>query len=313
MKILLYHRVAPSHEVGSMSVHTAVDPEVFEQQMKLIQKRVVPLEESVEAGFNRSSKAIAVTFDDGYLDNFTYAFPILKRNNIRATIFLSTENIDKRFNFWWDKLDFLVAKTSRKHIEYDEVHYDLLTENQKRVAYGALSRVIARQEQCLDITIKELEEIFYATTKPEDCSLMTWDHVKEMSASGITFGSHTCTHKRLSLIGDNHALKRELLQSKKTLGEIIGDKPFGFAYPYGRETDYRAESTSAIAEVGYQYACTAVAKEFENSDSIYEIPRIGISGKDTPMSFRLKAETAYPQLYHKVRRILGKHKVKSWK
>jgi peptidoglycan/xylan/chitin deacetylase (PgdA/CDA1 family) len=295
-----------------MTVHTAVDPDVFEQQMKLIQKRVVPLEESVEPGFDRSSKTIAVTFDDGYLDNFTYAFPILKRNNIPATIFLSTGNIDKRVNFWWDRIDFLVANTSRKHIEYDGVEYDLITHNQKRKAYRAIFHTVERQEHHLDIVMKKLEETFDATTPPEDCLLMTWDHVKEMSASGITFGSHTCTHKRLSLIGDNHIIKKELLQSKKTLREVIGDKRFGFAYPYGRETDYTAESITVVAKEGYQYACTAVVKEFENTDSIYEIPRIGISRNDTQMSFRLKTETTYPQLYHKVRRILGKHKVKSW-
>ena len=171
MKILLYHRVAPIQEASSMMVHTAVDPDVFEQQMKLIQKRVVPLEESVEPHFDRSSKAIAVTFDDGYLDNFIYAFPILKRNNIPATIFPTTENIEKRANFWWDKLEFLVTKTNRKFIKYDGIQYNVATENQKREAYHALSRVVSRQEQYVDIVIKELEIVFDVMTTPEDCLL----------------------------------------------------------------------------------------------------------------------------------------------
>jgi peptidoglycan/xylan/chitin deacetylase (PgdA/CDA1 family) len=312
MKVLLYHRVAPYREVGPMTVHSAVEPDVFERQMRLIKKKVVPFEESVEEGFDRSRNVISVTFDDGYVDNFVYAFPILKRYAIPATIFLSTENIDNRIDFWWDKLDFLVAKSSHKRIEYDGLHYDLITENQKRGAYRALFRVVASQEQHLDTVIRNLEEKLNGMSAPEPCLLMTWDHVKEMSRSGIAFGSHTCSHKRLSMIGDPYVLKTELQQSKKRLHEIIGSKGFGFAYPYGRETDYGADSISAVHREGYQYACTAVAKEFENTDSTYEIPRIGVSRRDTEVTFRLKTETPYPQLYHRVRRILGKHKTRSW-
>ena len=94
--VLMYHHVNP-HK-GDM---VTITPEVFEGQMKYLREagyKTLKIEELVsyirgESALNQ--KAVAVTFDDGWLDNYIYAFPILKKYGINAAIFIITDSIER--------------------------------------------------------------------------------------------------------------------------------------------------------------------------------------------------------------------------
>lgn len=96
--VLMYHHVEP--DVTGSSLH--VSPLTFSRQMEFLKVhgyRVVPLEElvrSVKSGAKIAPKTVAITFDDGYLDNFKYAFPILKKMDFPATIFMITRDIGEK-------------------------------------------------------------------------------------------------------------------------------------------------------------------------------------------------------------------------
>lgn len=97
--ILMYHRVG--HPEGDAPPGLFVSPEVFERQMEFLKShnyRVTPLAdiiERVKAGKRLPMNTVAITFDDGYLDNFTYAFPVMKKMEFPATIFMITDNIGR--------------------------------------------------------------------------------------------------------------------------------------------------------------------------------------------------------------------------
>ena len=90
--IFLYHQVNP--------ISSNVSPKTFEEHLKIIKKynmETITISEYYNNKINKNS--ILLTFDDGYYDNFKYVFPLLKKYNMKATIFLNTLYImDKREN-----------------------------------------------------------------------------------------------------------------------------------------------------------------------------------------------------------------------
>ena len=103
--ILCYHRVAPQSERGSGSASLYVSPEQFHAQMRLLKRlgyQTLTAQWLVACRASRKNpprKAILITFDDGYADNYTHAFPILKKFDMRALVFLVTSQIGGR-NVW---------------------------------------------------------------------------------------------------------------------------------------------------------------------------------------------------------------------
>ena len=90
--VFLYHQVNP--------ISSNVSPELFEEHLKIIKKynmETITISEYYNKNINKNS--MLLTFDDGYYDNFKYVFPLLKKYNMKATIFLNTLYImDKREN-----------------------------------------------------------------------------------------------------------------------------------------------------------------------------------------------------------------------
>ncbi|QYR66826.1 polysaccharide deacetylase family protein [Fusobacterium animalis] len=88
--VFLYHQVNP--------ISSNVSPELFEEHLKIIKKynmETITISEYYNKNINKNS--MLLTFDDGYYDNFKYVFPLLKKYNMKATIFLNTLYImDKR-------------------------------------------------------------------------------------------------------------------------------------------------------------------------------------------------------------------------
>jgi peptidoglycan/xylan/chitin deacetylase (PgdA/CDA1 family) len=90
--VLMYHSVADNDEFFT------VKPSEFERQMKFLKENnfeVIDLEELMNLDFESAKNKVILTFDDGYEDNFLNAFPVLKKYNFRATIFINTDLMGK--------------------------------------------------------------------------------------------------------------------------------------------------------------------------------------------------------------------------
>ena len=107
--VLLYHRVGGA---GPDPHRINVGLAAFEQQMAWLASdcAVLPLRELVEGAHHGTlpDRAVALTFDDGYLDTLTNAMPILSRHGLPATCFVATEGLDGSHVFWWDRLAVLL-------------------------------------------------------------------------------------------------------------------------------------------------------------------------------------------------------------
>src|SRR5256886_4335763 len=254
-QVLAYHKVSPDPHPFFEPDH----PTAFEQHMRFLSRcyRVMPLMELVER--NRRGdiphRAVAITFDDGYRDNYEYAFPILKKYGIPATIFVATGSIDTGEPLWHDRIFDSFRYTRREHVSLRHIglrDFSLETDQLRR---HSLALVLTRAKELYGHSrCKFVEEVEKALKPNLPASLkhrmLTWQQIREMHQNGIVFGSHTVTHPVLSRIPRDEVVK-ELSESKRQLSEHLNTTVCAFAYPNGHSADYNDEVKTVLKETGY--------------------------------------------------------------
>jgi hypothetical protein len=143
--ILIYHSIVDIPLEFDMWTHMHVS--LFEEHMQLLAKEtnVIPLKEMVNGIKNGRlpQNAVAVTFDDGFRNNYTRAYPILKKYNIPATIFLSTAYIGTKELFWPERLSYIMSRTKADIITNNDIgEYQISDSVQKREFYNKISRFL---------------------------------------------------------------------------------------------------------------------------------------------------------------------------
>ena len=284
--ILYYHRVRDFDE--TVDVGLSISVENFENQIQYLKKNynIVPLDSIVKKMRNvepSSLTDIAITFDDGYKDNYENAYPILKRYNVQATIFLTTDYIGTNKLLWWDKLIFILSRLNpeefknipfRDEIFPERIKY-MVMECVKNIKKGKISLLInelkslgsSKREFILNYLEENYGERVGINSIPR--TFMSWDEIKEMSNNGVSFGSHTCTHSVLTEISYEKA-REETIRSKRIIEEKIGKKVSAFAYPDGCLSD---KIKNIVEKSGYLYAVqTFRGKIYEKAD-LFSISR----------------------------------------
>ncbi|MCK9417949.1 MAG: polysaccharide deacetylase family protein [Nitrospirae bacterium] len=242
--ILMYHSISYDDERRVPPYfRVATSPEVFARHMDFLANngyRVIGLEAAVERlrtggeGENSSEeKAVVITFDDGFLDFYTDAFPILSSHGFTATVYLPTSFID------------------------------------------AVNNVIIGKQ------------------------FLSWDHVNELVKGGITFGSHTVSHKYLDLIP--HAdVERELRQSRDIIEQRTGSRVRTFSFPYGFP-EHNKEFVTFLADTlhacGYIGAVTTSIGTARHEKDSYFLRRIPINTDDDIELFQAKLNGSYDWLH----------------
>ena len=276
-QILGYHKVSPDAHPFFEPLH----PDIFEQQMQFLKScyTVMSLTELVARAARRDvpERAVAITFDDGYRDNYDYAFPILKKYELPATIFLATGAIGTGEPIWHDRVfdAFRFATVGRAQL-LDSAVPELILDTPNAVERSLRSTVVHAkslygQERRRLIEDLELKLRPNVSARAAD-RMLTWDQVREMHGAGIEFGSHTVTHTILSRIPKSEMV-RELRDSKAELSERLGTPISTFAYPNGGTADYNSEAKDALRECGYSCAVTCCSGSNYVFSDAFELKR----------------------------------------
>jgi peptidoglycan/xylan/chitin deacetylase (PgdA/CDA1 family) len=276
--ILAYHMIsdAPNGFFPEESMHN------FAEQVEYLKNNydVISLEEIVERiSAGRSiRRCAAITFDDGFRDNYEKAFPVLKKCRIPATIFLTTGFIEKGAVPWFIELRhlFMCAAKSRFEINLgeQEVSFPLEGFLEKRAASDKLMRYLQAcpNEERLSI-LRSLPFLLGVESPKELQSLMlTWDQIREMSQNGIHFGAHTITHPILSQVSLD-VMRSEIKGSKTAIEEKVGRDVKAFAYPFGRKEHYPKSAPKVLKELGFTCAVTTELGANSASTPMYELNR----------------------------------------
>lgn len=280
--ILSYHRVADDYFRPQM----AVPPAVFEKQMNFIREnfKVISLDEALPflRGESPLKEDVAViTFDDGYRDNYTQAFPVLKKYSLPATIFLTTDFIGTNRRLWWDEIDFLLEKENGgvpPDIYPKEVEKCLLEIEAKegKDRKRAINKLISILRNMIKSVKEEvMDNIRAAREKPGaafDRIMLSWGEVAEMRRKGISFGAHTRSHIILTEVPIERATK-EIVESKAAIEARLKEPVIHFAYPSG-EVEYNIQE---LVKDNFQSACSTKAGGNNSQCDLFALKRIGIN------------------------------------
>lgn len=277
--ILTYHRVVSNKELDAEHIQPGmyVTAETFALQMRFIKQHfsVISFAELLrlwsEQKWDSEQRYCVVTFDDGWLDNYTYALPVLRRNELPATVFLPTSFVGTDRWFWPERIAWLCRHPAWQdeerrrqalkvlHREFSwltgvgispsTVDTDTLIERCKMLAQEQIDALIVAWERQLDVE------------HPRDRQVINWAEAQEMSAAGVSFGSHSATHRILTQL-DSIEVRHEIDGSWKALREKpVATVPV-FCYPNG---DWSAEVGRSVEAAGYAAATTT---EFGYEDRV---------------------------------------------
>jgi peptidoglycan/xylan/chitin deacetylase (PgdA/CDA1 family) len=306
--ILKYHRMRPagrgvlSNQAGG-EFSAGVGARQFEAHLRLITRwfKPIPMAEMGWAVAQKKAlpdKAVALTFDDGYRDNYEVAFPLLKRYGVPASFFVCPGLIDSHQGFWWDEIYGLVERTRATELDVEKLIRDLglppdrqdealpLLTGQQKVSAGESLVTQGKQmsPQMLTIFLERLNE---ALGVPGDSSLrkqtlMNWDEIKEMHQDGMEIGSHTMTHPMLTQVSEL-VMRTELSDARVRLSEVLGAAPEGFVYPSGA---FSATARNIVKEAGHIYACTSQSGFIGGTADQHLLPRVNVSDRGFAASAR---------------------------
>jgi peptidoglycan/xylan/chitin deacetylase (PgdA/CDA1 family) len=270
--VLGYHRVNDD----AHSCFPGIPIELFRRQMETLKRhfRVLPLAELRERARARDlpENGVAITFDDGYRDNYTNAFPILREMELPATIFLTTDALDRGGLLWHDRVFDAFHRTQRAEARRDG---ELLRE------LNTLRRSTPEER---DRRIGSLlEELGIEPGVPPGWDKLCWNEVREMAAHGISFGAHTLDHPILTFVTREEA-RRQIRESKLRIEAELGFRVAMFAYPNGRASDFDASTRRIVEEEGFDLAVTTVAGSNDESTDPFALHRTGMWGADPRLS-----------------------------
>jgi peptidoglycan/xylan/chitin deacetylase (PgdA/CDA1 family) len=283
--ILTYHQVQADGPWTRTPRHpNVVAASEFERQVAHLRRRYhiisgPEFEQHVVAGAPLPPHAVLLTFDDGYRDNFTQAFPILRQYGATAIFFVTTGFVGNRENrLWLHEFDALVEAVGEQTVSgWLIVHAgapaDVVRPGRLRPWAKRLSR--DRREEML-ASLRERFEEFHRHS-PDSFEPMSWDEVKALADGGMTIGSHTVTHQIVG-VATRHEVRDELNQSRARLESRLQRPCTFFSYPNGEADDFRPDDVEDVKAAGYSCAFTQIQGLVTRRSDPYAIPRLAVPG-----------------------------------
>ncbi len=260
--------------------------------------RVLPLETALEELFQSGQAgereqaqpqasrctALAITFDDGYRDNYTHAYVLARELQIPISVFLIPSYIESGEPFWWREGKRLAQQARVDEVLMGDKTYRLAQQPGARAALAAAIDARARQASSVADREAFLCDIRTALAIGEDpksvdeelARPLTWAEVHEMAASGwVSFGAHTQHHPVLAYLTDSKELTREVSECRQVLEQQLGQPMRTFAYPIGKPEHIGTQAPKAVQQAGYRWALTTVRGVNTPQTNPYLLRRVG--------------------------------------
>lgn len=265
--VLMYHRIENLSDPLSLMVNEVN----FEAQLKFLKSNYC-ITRCEDDWSNIDKRTVALTFDDGYVDFYSKAYPLLKKYNIPATVFVTTGNIESDSEFWWDELSRIIIDYNlpeylmvcgKKFVVADyETRLDLLFEIRNTVI---LLNYIKRDEEIINIKRQVGADYQY---RPQYRTMNRYELKQLAEDPLITIGAHTVSHILCDCESEDIQFK-EIFDSKRKIEEIIDKDVDLFAYPNGNIGE---NTRDILKKAGFKRAFTCVHACIGRYEK-YDIPR----------------------------------------
>lgn len=300
--ILMYHQVSDKrYDPWELAVH----PKHFHAQLDYLKKNfnVVPVADLADGiAARKLKKTVAISFDDGFKDNYANAAPLLDWHELPATFYVATRALRANYLYWWDALQDVIFHTEILPVRLDIVingvpvqftfrtdrrlngqlvnqlrawNYNLPIPNERVALYMLLWHHIrplsyAQQEQVLARIREWANHNEFRSNGDQTMSVREMQMLSENPL--FTVGAHSVHHAMLS---QQNAIEQayEVKESKSQLEKWIGKSVTGFAYPYG---NYSALTQTLLKEAGFRYAVSTELKAVTADDDPFALPRIQV-------------------------------------
>lgn len=280
--ILMYHRVSASR----IDPHRlAVSPSTFRSQLEVIAgscevTSLPDLVNRVSTGIVCSKPLVAVTFDDGYVDNLSVAVPLLVERHLPATFFLTADDGPVPYYYWWDRLAWALlgaANTASLTVTLPSGRrvFSTSTEAERLEAHNAVYRaIVGLPADARDAVIAEVERWsgrIDPAGRDEGARRMTWEEARTIaSTTGFSVGAHAVRHLLLTEQSDE-VVREEVVVSRQVLESRIGAPIDAFAYPFGA---FDARAVRAVRDSGVRQAVACVDRGVLPTDDPLVLPRV---------------------------------------
>ncbi len=255
---------------------------VFRGQMELLARRYHPVSLDEITQFVKGSgelphRSVAVTFDDGYTDNYEIAAPILKEVGIPATFYATIDCVERHRLPWPSHVRFVFRKTKKGNwVDSSGGTWPLRNDTERE---SALLR--SCDECCVLAGIAQDEyvsrlanELDIQIPAESGALMMDYDQMKSLTKQGHIIGSHTLTHPNMAYLKPETA-RRELAESKLRLEQGLEAPVAHFAYPCPALSPHWTEQTVvASREAGYETAVTTDRGLVREDDNALQLNRI---------------------------------------
>lgn len=297
LTILTYHSVLPeTGELDAGEARNVVDTQMFAWQMRYLARHCccLRLEEAVELLRTRRPLprySVVVTFDDGFRNNLRYAYPILRRFGVPATIFVTTGHIGRGAELLWtERVGRLIRGAAvPQHVtvsagaapltvsfgtagERDDASRLIVT-RLKSMRSHERDRVVAELERTLGGSNRESGDAGWPNA--DRYTFLTWSEVQKLAQGGMTIGSHTVAHPIMSSLDDERRVC-EVTDSKREIERQLGMPCTLFSYPNGTADDFGDRDKAAVQDAGYVAAVTQIAGVNDERTDLFRLKRLNI-------------------------------------
>jgi peptidoglycan/xylan/chitin deacetylase (PgdA/CDA1 family) len=275
LAVLHYHRVCPERDP---LFPDNLDPATFEAQIRVVNAvySVLPLGEAIRRLYRGElpDRALSITFDDGYADNFSVALPILRAQGLPATFFIASGYMNGG-TMWNDRIILALRRLHRPVDlrplglpDFPPSYPTRLRDSLDDIVRSVKYRASEERERIAD------QLVALSGSAPLPRMMMTPEEVRQLADAGMEIGAHTVTHPILAQSAPDVA-EVEISRSKIQLEAITGRPVELFAYPNGRPgVDYLPLHVDIVRRVGFKAAVTTAWGCATRETDPMEIPRV---------------------------------------
>jgi peptidoglycan/xylan/chitin deacetylase (PgdA/CDA1 family) len=230
--ILMGHRVDDKR----IGLFGAISTEEIEKLILSLLKytQIISIDKAIEPNQSKSNKKnVVITLDDGFKDNYTNAFKILKKYNVPATIYLTYDCIKYQELPWPQRIGAILENSMKENVEINIGDSKFIYRQSHLVKLHQIifDFLIDKSKEDRTRYLSYLKETLNSNLTEEN--MLTVSEISEMYESGlVTFGAHTESHPWCAEIELDEA-KKEIANSKRKLEALLNIPIEHFAFPGG--------------------------------------------------------------------------------
>lgn len=201
---------------------------------------------------------VVFTLDDGYVDNYTKAYPIFKKHQVPFCVYVTTGFPDSKVFLWWYALEDYIQQAKRRKEDFEALRKQILTFSQE----GFVNQ-FRQLTTDFDVDVQKYVQ----------AASMSWAQIEEMSEDSLcTIGGHTVSHPAFTALTEQE-IRKEIEEGVRKLESHLGKRISHFAYPYGGLSEVNDREYKITETYGFKTIMTTLAGGVTVSTNRNRIPR----------------------------------------